>query len=123
VRRAYRPIKRHELRIDGNFEIHTATFPAGSANTVPFIVPECEVPGHDTPPPCNDPSTFRLGLNNKAINPTHSNVLRDPAAFRNSGLLPDPSISFTFLAKKPGTYTMVCLVHGPEMSTSITVEG
>jgi hypothetical protein len=23
---------------------------------------------------------------------------------------------------KPGIYTMVCLVHGPEMSTVITVE-
>jgi plastocyanin len=45
------------------------------------------------------------------------------AAFRNSGLFTDPTTSFTFLAKKPGTYTMVCLVHGPEMSTSVTVEG
>ena len=112
-----------QLQVDGNFEIHTATFPASSAAAVPFVNAQCEVPGPDTPPPCSDPSTFQLALNNTAINPTASNVLRDPAAFRNSGLLPDPTASFTFVAKKPGTYTMVCLVHGPEMTTSITVEG
>jgi plastocyanin len=112
-----------QLQVDGNFEIHTATFPAGSVGKVPFIVAQCEVPGKDTPPPCNDPSTFQLAINNRALLPTESNTLRNPDAFRNSGLLTDPTTSFTFLAKKPGTYTMVCLVHGPEMSTSITVEG
>jgi plastocyanin len=110
------------LRVEGNFEIHTATFPAGSAGTVPFIVPKCELPGKDAPPPCAPPQ-LELTINNKALNPTESAVLRDPSAFRNSGLFADPTTSFTFLAKKPGTYTMVCLVHGPEMSTSVTVEG
>jgi plastocyanin len=112
-----------QLKVNGNFEIHTATFPASSAATVPFVVPQCEVPGPDTPPPCQDPSTFQLAINNRALLPTASNDLRNPALFRNSGLLTDPTTSFTFVAKKPGTYTMVCLVHGPEMSTSVTVEG
>jgi plastocyanin len=110
------------LKVNGNFEIHTATFPAGAADRVPFIVPKCERPGKDGNPPCRDPSTLELTINNRALNASQSNVLNDPAAFRSSGLFTDPSSSFTFLAKRPGTYTMVCLVHGPEMSTVITVE-
>jgi hypothetical protein len=38
----------------------------------------------------------------------------------NSGLLVAPG-SATFVAKATGVYTMVCLVHGPEMQTTITV--
>jgi plastocyanin len=34
-----------------------------------------------------------------------------------------PGGSFTFVAKNPGEYTMVCLVHGPEMMMTVTVEG
>lgn len=111
-----------EVRVQGNFEIHTATLPAGAVSTVPFVIPRCERTGKDGHPPCKNPANFQLTLNNKAINPAHSNTLKDPSLFRNSGLLPDPSLSYTFSAVKPGTYTMVCLVHGPEMSTVITVE-
>src|SRR5262249_54645015 len=111
-----------EVRVTGNFEIHTATLPAGAVSTVPFVIPRCERTGKDGHPPCKNPANFQLTLNNKAINPSHSNTLKDPGAFRNSGLLQSPGQSYTFQAVKPGTYTMVCLVHGPEMSTVITVE-
>ena len=111
------------VRVTGNFEIHTATFPASAAATVPFVFPECEGPGGDTPFPCADPSTLELAVNPTAIMPTAANGLWNPNAFRNSGLLGGPGSNFTFVARKPGTYSMVCLVHGPEMSTTITVEG
>jgi plastocyanin len=111
-----------KVRIDGNFEIHTATLPPSAAATIPFIVPECEGSSGDTPPPCSDPSALELAINPTAITPTASNSLRNPAFFRNSGLLAGPSTSFTFVAKVPGTYSMICLIHGPEMSTTITVE-
>lgn len=112
-----------QLHINGNFEIHTATVPASAAATVPFVVPECEGPGGDTPPPCSDPNALELAFNTKAITPTVFNGLRNPNLFRNSGLLDGPTSSYTFVARVPGTYSMVCLVHGPEMSTTITVEG
>jgi hypothetical protein len=92
---------------------------------VPFIKPQCEVPGPDipasSPGDCADPSQFELALNNQAIFPTDSNELSDPDAFVNSGLLAEPG-SHTFVAVNPGTYSMVCLVHGPSMSTTVTVE-
>ena len=69
------------------------------------------------------PPQFRLAINNRALNPSKSNALIDPNKFRNSGLLPVPGASFTFVAKAPGTYSLVCLVHGPEMNTTITVQG
>jgi plastocyanin len=113
-----------QIRIKANFELHTATTPLSSASKVPLIIPECEVAGPDTPPPCGDPSKFRLAFNNRAINPTPNHGLSDPNAFRNSGLLSvPPGGSFTFVARNPGEYTLVCLVHGPEMLMTVTVEG
>jgi plastocyanin len=113
------------VQVRGNFEIHTATFPASSASSVPFIVTQCEVPGPDipanSPADCADPSQFQIALTNQAILPTAGNGLSKPSKFVNSGLLADPSQSFRFLAQKPGTYTLVCLVHGPEMSATIEV--
>ncbi len=120
-----------ELQVLGQPEIHTATFPASSFDTVPFIIPQCEVPGPDipagSPGDCADPSDFELALNNQAIFPTASNKLTDPDAFVNSGLLAIPATpatpgSYTFVAANPGTYSMVCLVHGPTMSTTVTVK-
>jgi len=117
-----------ELQVNGREEIHTATFPLSAASTVPFIVSQCEVPGPDTPATspadCASPSQFQVALNNQAVAPTPSNELRDPAAFVNGGLIAtdQPLTSSTFRAVAPGRYTMVCLVHGPEMSTTITVK-
>jgi plastocyanin len=115
-----------ELRVNGREEIHTATFPLSAAATVPFTLTQCEVPGPDTPATspadCASPSQFQVALNNQAVAPTPSNELSDPAAFVNGGLITTGQ-SATFLAAAPGTYTMVCLVHGPEMSTTITIKG
>jgi hypothetical protein len=115
-----------ELRVNGLEEIHTATFPLSAAATVPFTLTQCEVPGPDTPATspadCASPSQFQVALNNQAVAPTPSNELRDPAAFVNGGLITTGQ-SATFLAAAPGTYSMVCLVHGPEMSTTITIKG
>jgi plastocyanin len=113
------------IQVNGNFEIHTATFPADSTDTTPFIEGQCNIPGPNppamSPDDCADPTTFIIAFNNAAVIPTANNRLRDPTEFVNSGLLVTPAIA-TFVARAPGTYTMVCLVHGPEMSTTITVE-
>jgi plastocyanin len=115
-----------ELRVNGLEEIHTATFPLSAASTVPFTVSQCEVPGPDTPATspadCASPSQFQVAVNNQAVAPTASNELSDPAAFVNGGLIATGQ-SATFLAVAPGTYSMVCLVHGPQMSTTVTVKG
>lgn len=114
-----------QVKVLGNFEIHTATFPATASDTVPFITTQCEAPGPDIPAQspldCAEPSLFQVVFNPQAVAPTASNLLRDPAEFVNAGLLASPG-SFVFSARQPGTYTMVCLVHGPEMTTSVTVE-
>jgi plastocyanin len=114
-----------ELRVNGLAEIHTATFPLSAAATVPFIVSQCEVPGPDvpatSPADCASPSQFQVALNTQAVAPTPANELQDPAAFVNGGLIATGQAA-TFRAVAPGTYTMVCLVHGPEMSTTITVK-
>jgi plastocyanin len=108
----------------GMGEIHTATFPKKSFKTTPFVIPDCEQPGADTPAQspadCTNPSQFELVLNAKALAPTKSNKLKDPTKFVNSGLLVVPGRS-TFIASAPGKYTFVCLVHGPEMSGVIKV--
>lgn len=121
------PISVHvgdRIVVSGTGEIHTATFPKKSFKTTPFIVPDCEQPGADTPAQspadCADPTQFELVLNAKAFRPTTGNKLKDPSAFVNSGLLVVPLRS-TFIAAKPGRYTFVCLVHGPEMSGVIKV--
>jgi plastocyanin len=120
------PIKVHvgdRIQFHGSGEIHTATVPAGAAAKIPFVITECEVPGPNTPAAspldCANPSLFRVALNTKALAPTANIGLR-PHRFINAGLLVGPS-QHTFLAKVPGTYTFVCLVHGPEMESTIIV--
>jgi plastocyanin len=114
-----------QLTVVGNDEIHTATFPASAASSVPLITTQCEVPGPDIPAQspldCADPSQFQAAFNPVAIAPTPSNKLRDTTEFVNSGLLVTP-LTATFVAKAPGVYSIVCLVHGPEMTTTVTVE-
>lgn len=113
------------IQFSGTGSIHTATFPSSAINTVPFITPVCEVPGVDPPASspfdCADPSEFRLDINPVAITPTSSRSLRNPKHFVNSGLVVGPT-QHSFRAVTPGTYTFICLVHGPEMSSSIVVE-
>ncbi len=114
------------VQILGNFEIHTATIPASSVDSVPFVTTQCEVAGADTPATspadCADPTQFQIALNPQAIAPTASLALSNPNTFVNSGLVSAPS-STVFTAEKAGTYTIVCLVHGPAMSTKIKVIG
>ena len=123
------PIRVHvgdRVQFHGTGEIHTATVPAGAASRVPFTITECEVPGPDTPASspfdCADPSQFRVALNAKAVLPSANIGLRQGhRRFVNTGLLAGP-IRHTFLARQPGTYTFVCLVHGPEMESTIVVK-
>jgi plastocyanin len=121
------PIRVHlgdRVRVLGNFEIHTATFPKSAAATVPFITTQCEVVGPDTPAnspaDCAAPTDFQIAFNSKALRPTAKDTLTSPSAFRNSGLLAWGS-SHTFIARQPGIYRFVCLVHGPQMSGTIRV--
>ncbi len=115
-----------EVTVVGSEEIHTATIPSTSFNTTPFLKTQCEVPGPDipafSPADCADPSDFQVAVNNRALLPSSSNALTNPDRYRNSGLLAVPA-TYTFVAKAPGTYSVVCLVHGPTMTTTITVEG
>lgn len=84
----------------------------------------CEQTGADAPAQspldCAVPSAFQLVVNTEAILPTTSHRLSDPTAFVNSGLLV-PNVNFTFIAKNPGTYTFICLVHGPVMKDKVKV--
>lgn len=112
------------IQFHGSGEIHTATFPAAAGARVPFTITECEVPGPDTPATspfdCANPSQFRVSLNTKAIAPTDNIGLR-PHTFVNAGLLVGPT-QHTFVAIEPGTYRFICLVHGPEMESTIVVK-
>jgi plastocyanin len=117
------------VRFRARPEIHTATFPASAAGTTPFVVTVCEQPGVDPPATspfdCADPAQFQVVYNEAAITPTSENDLSDPSAFRNSGLLFEADTHLTdstfapFDVVAPGTYTFVCLVHGPAMSGTI----
>ena len=112
------------LKMLGNFEIHTATFPAASAATVPFVTTGCEVKGPDTPATspadCDAPQDFRVVFNAEAVLPTPNAFLRSPEHFVNSGIVTWPD-AHVFVARQPGFYDFVCLVHGPSMSGSIRV--
>jgi plastocyanin len=114
-----------KVRVLGNFEIHTATFPKSSATSTPLVTPQCEQSGADapasSPADCSSPDKFQLAFNNKAVLPSQSRQLTDPKKFVNSGIVANPSFH-TFVADKPGTYNFVCLVHGPEMSGTIVVK-
>jgi len=114
-----------KVRILGNFEIHTATFPKSSAATTPLVTTQCEQTGPDalasSPTDCSSPDKFQIAFNNKAVLPTQSRQLASPSKFVNSGIVANPSFH-TFVADKPGTYHFVCLVHGPEMSGTIVVK-
>lgn len=126
-----RPVKVQvgdRIKFVGMPEIHTATFPKSAAKdpTYTFIQGFCEQTGADepaqSPADCTDPTTFESVLNPLALAPTKKLGLANPTAFRNSGLLVS-GVNVTFVAKKPGVYTFVCLVHGPEMSSKIKVVG
>jgi plastocyanin len=120
------------LRVRGRPEIHTATFPA-SSDAIPLVLTECEQPGPDapatSPADCGDPHRFEVVFNPTAVGPTSSTSLRDVNAFVNGGLItangavPDASgpAAVTFVALKPGTYTLVCIVH-PGMTTKLRVK-
>jgi plastocyanin len=121
------PISVHvgdRIVVSGTGEIHTATFPRRSYKKTPFVVTDCELTGADAPAQspldCADPSTFEIVLNAKAFRPTTANKLKDPDTFLNSGLLIIP-LAHRFVASRPGRYTFVCLVHGPQMSGVIKV--
>jgi plastocyanin len=125
------PVKVHtgdQVRFIGMPEIHTATFPRSAVKDpkYAFIQGFCEQPGADvpaqSPTDCTDPTKFESVFNPLALAPSKKNGLSDPSAFRNSGLLV-PGTFATFIAKKPGVYTFVCLVHGPEMTSKIKVVG
>ena len=112
------------LKVLGNFEIHTVTFPASSVGTVPFITAQCEEKGADppasSPADCVSPMDFQIAFNAEAILPTPNALLRSPHRFVNSGVITWPDAS-VFVARQPGLYDFVCLVHGPSMSGSIRV--
>jgi len=114
------------VRFMGMPEIHTATFPKSAIGDpkYAFLQTFCEQVGADvpaqSPADCSDPTKFETVVNPLAAGPTKNMKLGDPSAFRNSGLLV-PGTNGTFLAKKPGTYTFICLVHGPEMSSKIKI--
>jgi plastocyanin len=114
-----------QVKVMGNYEIHTLTSPKSSFKTVPFVETVCEVTGPDTPAvspaDCTSPDKFQVMFNGQALMPTASNRLKNPSTFVNSGLL-GYGQSFTFDAAKAGVYRMVCLVHGPMMHLTVNVE-
>lgn len=106
-------------------EIHTVTFPSSSVEDLTLEVPQCEVPGPDTPAEspadCATPAAFEVAINPRTLAPTASNALRRPNRFVNSGVFLAPATA-TFVAERPGTYTFVCIVHGPLMSGTIRID-
>jgi plastocyanin len=121
------PVRVHvgdRVRVLGNFEIHTTTFPRSSASSVPFITTQCEVAGPDTPATspadCATPTDFQIAFNSTALLPTASSALDTPSTFVNSGVITWGTAT-TFVANQPGTYRFVCLVHGPSMSGTVRV--
>lgn len=115
-----------KIKFKGMPELHTATFPKAAAKdpNLGFLQSFCEQVGADTPATspadCSDPTKFETVFNPLAILPTASANLVKPKRFVNAGLL-TPGVNGLIVAKKPGTYTFVCLVHGPEMSSTIKV--
>ena len=115
-----------KIKFAGMPELHTATFPRSSAKDPAdaFLQTFCEQTGADapaqSPADCSDPTKFQIVLNAVAVLPSHAAALVKPKTFVNTGLLV-PGTNGVVIAKKPGTYTFVCLVHGPEMSGVIKV--
>jgi plastocyanin len=107
-------------------EIHTISFPFGSVFDADkqFINTVCEQTGADapatSPSDCASPADFQIVVNPTVLFPTKSNELINPGRFVNSGLIVGPQES-TFIAARRGSYSYVCLVHGPQMSGSITI--
>ena len=117
-----------KIKFIGMPELHTATFPKSAAKNpiYAFLQSFCEQVGADTPAQspadCSDPTKFETIFNPLAVAPTASANLVKPKKFVNAGLMV-PGTNGIIIAKKPGTYTFVCLVHGPEMTSTIKVVG
>lgn len=66
-----------QVRVLGNYEIHTLTSPESSFKTVPLIETVCEVTVTDTPAAspadCASPNKFQLMFNSAVLMPTTSN--------------------------------------------------
>ena len=116
-----------KIKFAGMPEIHTVTFPMSTAADPNYALLQnfCEQVGADTPAQspadCSDPTKFETVFNPLAVGPTASLNLVKPKTIVNSGLLV-PGVNGVFVAKKPGRYTFVCLVHGPEMHGVIKVK-
>jgi plastocyanin len=116
-----------KIKFAGMPEIHTVTFPAATAADPNYALLQsfCEQPGADapaqSPADCSDPTKFETVFNPLAVGPTASLNLVKPKTVVNSGLLV-PGVNGVFIAKKPGRYTFVCLVHGPEMAGVIKIK-
>jgi plastocyanin len=116
-----------KIKFAGMPEIHTATFPRSTVTdpNYAFLQSFCEQAGADTPAQsptdCSDPTRFETVFNPLAVGPTKSLNLVNPKTIVNSGLLV-PGTNGVFIAKKPGRYTFVCLVHGPEMEGVIKIK-
>jgi plastocyanin len=113
-----------QIRFNGMLEIHTATFPASSVEDLGLEVPQCEVTGPDdpaeTPADCASPDAFQVAVDPRTLAPTESNALRRPRRFVNTGIFAAPGTA-TLVARRPGRYTYVCIVHGPLMSGTIRI--
>lgn len=116
-----------KIKFAGMPEIHTVTFPRSTAKDPNYALLQsfCEQAGADTPAQspadCSDPTKFETVFNPLVVGPTKSRNLGNPKTIVNSGLLV-PGVNGVFIAKKPGRYTFVCLVHGPEMEGVIKIK-
>ena len=115
------------IKFAGMPEIHTVTFPRSAAKDPNYALLQsfCEQAGADkpalSPVDCSDPTKFETVFNPLAVGPTKSRKLVNPTTVVNSGLLV-PGMNGVFIAKRPGRYTFVCLVHGPEMRGVIKIK-
>ncbi len=83
----------------------TWTFPAGEPHTVTFLGPRA------SPPPPNDPS-----VQAPAGGSSYDGTVYTSSGFKLLGQ------AYTLTFPKAGTYKYYCLIHGPEMVGTITVQ-
>jgi plastocyanin len=118
--------KGDRIHFSATNEIHTVSFPFGSIFDADkqFITSVCEQTGPDAPASspfdCASPDDFQLVVSPTVLFPTKSNELVNPGRFVSSGLIVGQQES-TFVAARRGTYSYICLIHGPSMSGSITI--